>query len=77
MRRAPRALLTVRSALILGASCALGVFAAALTLADSRSLAAALLAAGTVAAGAITLLDQIIGDDTGPADRENDGDGFR
>ncbi len=60
-RSSDQALLSVRSAVILGASCIIGALAAALTYASSGSLAEAALATGAGAASAVGLLNQIIG----------------
>ena len=62
MQRSPdQALLSLRSAVILGASCIIGALAAFLTYAGSGSLAEAALATGAGTGSAIGLLNQIIG----------------
>jgi hypothetical protein len=55
-------LLTVRAALIFGLSLIVGAAAAVLTYWATESAAQAILGAGATTAGAIGLLDQIIGD---------------
>ncbi len=64
MRDTPT-LLTVRSALILGISGVIGAFTAALMLHGSENLATSVIAAGAATAGAVGLLDQIIGSGEG------------
>ncbi len=56
-----QALLTVRSAVIIGAACIIGALAAVLTYIGSGSTANALLAAGGSTGGAIGFLNRIIG----------------
>jgi hypothetical protein len=73
-----QALLTVRSALVLGVSCISGALAAALILVSSGSLTKALLTAGAVTAGCVGLLNQIIIDDTELSEgtvQKSDGNG--
>ena len=57
----PRPLLTLRSAVILGAALLAGLAAGTLTWLATASLPAALLAVGPAGAGCVTVLNAIIG----------------
>ncbi|ROO86926.1 hypothetical protein EDD29_4510 [Actinocorallia herbida] len=63
-RRPAEPLLTVRAALILGLALIVGGTAGALAVWAGGALPEALLTAGAAAAGTISLLHQIIGNDT-------------